>query len=289
MISVIVPVYNEEKSISKVLQAITTELDNFLEYEIIVVNDGSTDKTQDRIREAKGKKISLINHVENLGYGRSLFDGIKAAKYNCIAIVDGDGSYPVDMLKSLYEYYPTYDMIVGARRGKEYRGGLFKKPARAIFNYLVQYAIGRKIPDINSGLRIFKKEIVMNFQDSLCTGFSFTTTLTIIFFLNYYYVKYIPIDYFRREGRSKVDHFRDTLRAAQIIVETISYYNPTKLFLLLATCNVLLGVFLGLLNHVALKLSYISLVSAICVSSFIPIFGLGLISHQIKKLYRNRR
>jgi glycosyltransferase involved in cell wall biosynthesis len=286
MISVIVPVFNEEGSISKVLADIEKDLEGFHEYEIIVVNDGSTDRTKDRIGEVRSKKISVIEHLENRGYGRSLFDGIKAAKYNCIAIIDSDGSYPADMIRKLYEYYPLYDMVVGARQGREYKRGIFKKPARMLFNYLVQYATGRKIPDVNSGLRIFKKDIVMNFQDSLCTGFSFTTTLTLIFFLNHFYIKYIPVDYFKRKGKSKVDHFKDTLRTAQIIVETISYYNPTKLFLLLASVNSGFGIVVGLLNYFFLKAFFLTVLSAFCVASFIPIFCLGFISHQVKKLYR---
>ena len=289
MISVVVPVYNEENAVSKVLTDIEKELEGRIEYEIIAVNDGSADNTLEKIKSAKLKRLSVIGHIENLGYGRSLFDGIKAAKYNCIAIIDSDGSYPAAMIRKLYEYYPRYDMIVGARKGREYKKGIFKKPARTIFNYLVQYATGRNIPDVNSGLRIFKKDIVMNFQDSLCTGFSFTTTLTLIFYLNHFYVKYIPVDYFKREGKSKVNHFKDTLRTAQIIIETISYYNPTKLFLLFAAANAFFGIIVGIANYLLFKTFYLSALSAFCIASFIPIFCLGFISHQIKKLYRTNK
>ena len=288
MISVIIPVYNEEGSVTKVLQDIEKELKGIIEHEIIVVDDGSTDNTPRQIREAGLKNISLISHVENLGYGKSLFDGIKCAKYECILIIDGDGSYPVDMIKKLYEHYPRYDMIVGARTGKEYKKGIFKKPARAFFNYLAEYATGRKIPDVNSGFRIFKKSIIMEFQDSLCTGFSFTTTMTLIFYLNHFYVKYVPIPYFKRDGRSKVNHFKDTLRASQIIIETIAYYNPVKLFLLLAAANSAFGVLLWVLNNTVFHLGVLDLISAICISSFIGIFSLGLIADQLKKIYRVR-
>ena len=284
MISIIVPVYNEQGSVVRTLIELNTALKNFTEYEIIVVDDGSTDSTLDRAIEVKVENMRVINHIENLGYGRSLYDGIVSAKYDCIAIIDGDGSYPAYRIKDLYNYYPQYDMVVGARTGKEYKKGLFKRPARMLFNFLVEYASGRKVPDVNSGFRIFKKDIVMKFQDSLCTGFSFTTTLTLIFFLNHYYVKYVPIEYFKRDGKSKVRHFKDTLRAGQIIVEAILQYNPIKLFLLLGLGNSLFGAVVGVFNFFFLKLDFLSIYAGISVASFIPVFTAGLIAKKLQRI-----
>lgn len=289
MISVIVPVYNEEEAVINTLKDLSQILSTFSQYEIIVVNDGSTDNTLEVIKSVAIRNLKIINHLENLGYGRSLFDGILSAQYDCIAIIDGDDSYPANRIKDLYAYYPEYDMVVGARQGKEYKRGAFKRPARAFFEHLVEYASGGKVPDVNSGLRIFKRNIVMKFQDSLCTGFSFTTTLTLIFLLNHYYIKYLPIEYFKRKGKSKVRHFKDTLRAGQIIVEAILYYSPIKLFLLIAFCNSFFGILLGITNHFFLKINFISIVSAICIASFIPIFIIGLIADQLKKIYNLSR
>ncbi len=286
MISVIVPVYNEEAAVLQTLLDIDKELDGFVEHEIIIVDDGSTDKTLEKVSECGIKNLTVINHPDNLGYGKALLDGIVNSKYDCIAIIDGDGSYAAKDIKRLYEYYPQYDMVVGARRGKEYKKGILIKPARMMFNYLAEYAAGKKIPDVNSGLRVFKKDIFMEFQEALCTGFSFTTTLTLVFSLNHYFVKYVQIDYLEREGKSKVKYFRDTLRAGQIIVETISEYNPTKLFLLFATLNSIFGLTLGFFNHFIFKIEFLSTISAICVSSFIPIFCMGLLLRRIKKIYR---
>ena len=286
MISVIVPVYNEEKAVVDALKEVSRAMEAFAKkYEIIVVNDGSNDRTLEMVNGVKIANLRIIDHPENLGYGKALFDGIIAAQYECIAIIDGDGSYPAEKIKDLYSYYPKYDMIVGARHGKEYKRGLFKRPARMFFEYLAQYATGRKIPDVNSGLRIFKKSIVMKFQDSLCTGFSFTTTITLLFFLDHCYVKYIPVEYMKREGKSKVRHFKDTLRAAQIIVQAILYYNPIKLFLLIASCNAFLGITIGVINYFIFKSSVLAGIAAICAASFVPLFCMGLISDQLKKIY----
>ncbi|MDD5680760.1 MAG: glycosyltransferase family 2 protein [Candidatus Omnitrophica bacterium] len=286
MISVIVPAFNEEGAIESVLRDIDNALGNFADYEIIVVNDGSTDKTAEGVKKAKVKNLSIISHVENLGYGKSLYDGILAAKYSCIAIIDGDGSYPAASILELYKYYPQYHMVIGARKGREYGKGIVKRCARILFTHLVEYASGRKVLDVNSGLRIFNKDIVMKFQDSLCTGFSFTTTLTLIFSLNHYYIKYVPVEYMERKGKSKVRHFKDTLRAGQIIVETILYYNPVKLFLLFATVNAGVGIVLEVLNYVFFKSTFLTIISALCITSFLPIFGMGLIADQLKKIYK---
>lgn len=289
MMSVIVPVHNEQDAIEGVLPSIAKALDGFIEYEIIVVDDGSTDDTLQRVKNVSTKNLTVINHVENLGYGKSLFYGILSAKYPCIAIIDGDGSYVAEDLKDLYSNYPQYHMVIGARKGRSYDRGPIKKCARFLFTHLVEYASGRKVLDVNSGLRIFNKDIVMGFQDSLCTGFSFTTTLTLIFSLNQYYIKYVTVKYNERIGKSKVKHFRDTLRAAQIIIETILYYNPLKLFLLMASVNVVIGLALETLNYYIFKNPFFSILSAICIASFLPIFCLGLIADQLKKIYKQRR
>ena len=285
MISVIVPVYNEDKAIMNVLKDLVRVLAVFPKYEIIVVNDGSTDRTLDVLKGAAIKDFKIIDHAENLGYGKSLFDGMVSAQYDCILIIDGDGTYPADRIADLYKFYPKYDMVVGARQGAEFKHGLFKRPARLFFQHLVQYACGRKVPDVNSGMRIFSKHIVMKYQDSLCTGFSFTTTITLLFFLNHYYVKYVPIEYGKRLGRSKIKNVKDTLRAGQIIVGAFLYYNPIKLFLLIAFCNVLLGLGLAMVNGFFLKLSILTYTSALCIASFAPIFCIGLIADLLRKIF----
>ncbi|MCX5712312.1 MAG: glycosyltransferase family 2 protein, partial [Candidatus Omnitrophica bacterium] len=162
MISIIVPVYNEEKAIIKSLLGLQSELESgFKDYEIIVVDDGSTDQSLALIKGSGIKNLTLISHAENLGYGKSLLDGILAAKHNCIGIIDGDGSYDPKDIKKLYLYFNQYDMVVGARQGEEYRRGIWKRPARLFFKMLAEYAAGRKIMDVNSGLRLFKKDLVL--------------------------------------------------------------------------------------------------------------------------------
>jgi glycosyltransferase involved in cell wall biosynthesis len=284
MISVIVPVYNEEKAIAASLDKLRKALDSFAPgSEMIVVDDGSTDNSLTMVRGLTIPAMSVIEHPENIGYGKSLLDGILSAKNECIAIIDADGSYPAEALKNLFSFYPRFDMIVGARQGFEYRKGFFKRPARLMFKSLAKYATGRNIPDVNSGLRIFKKSLVLENRKMLCTGFSFTTTITLLFMLNNHYVKYVPVEYHKREGKSKVNHFRDTLRAGQIIVQTIANFNAIKLFLLLANISACCGIIAETLNVLFLHSYFVTVFSACMLAAYIPIFALGLTTDAITK------
>lgn len=239
-LSVVIPALNEEQAIRETIQSIRNSLTSRgIEHEIIVVSDGSTDATASRAREAGA---IVIEHPQPGGYGKSLKDGILSARYDLIGITDADGTYPNERLPELLDFVLTngFDMVVGARTGREYRGTFLKMPARRVFLWLSEYATGTKIDDINSGLRVFRRDIPLRFIHTISNGFSFTTTITLAALLNGYYVKYVPIDYHKRVGRSHVRYWRDSLRSFQIIVENILYYNPLKLFLLI--CQFLLGI-----------------------------------------------
>lgn len=233
MLSVIIPAKNEEQAIRSTIQTIREVLSrDGVTHEIIVVNDGSTDRTGEL---ALGCGARVLAHPDSGGYGRSLKDGILAARYDLIAITDADGTYPNHRLPELLRLVTEsgFDMAVGARTGKEYRGSFLKMPARRVFLWLSEYATGRHIDDINSGLRVFRKELPVRYMHTISDGFSFTTTITLAALLNGYFVKYIPIEYYKRVGSSHVRYFKDSLRCLQIIVENILYYNPLKLFLLM--------------------------------------------------------
>ncbi|MDD5421818.1 MAG: glycosyltransferase family 2 protein [Candidatus Omnitrophota bacterium] len=282
-LSVIVPVFNEEGGIKAVLDSLISELGNIkIPYEIIVVDDGSADSTAEILKSYKDR-VGIIRHPENMGYGRSIKDGILKAKYPYIAMLDGDGSYPVGSIGDLFRNMGEYDMVVGARTGDNYKGALLKYPARLVFLWLSEFACGRRIPDVNSGFRIFKKEVVMKYFNTLCLGFSFTTTITLAMSLGGYFIKYMPIEYHKRKGASKVRYFRDTLRSLQIIVETILYYNPIKIFILL--CGFLWAVMV--IAVVACAFLGLDFLTLLAIESFLAsfiVFGLGLIADLMRKI-----
>lgn len=232
MISIVIPALDEEIAIGATIAGVSEVLTaaNLVPFEIVVVDDGSSDQTG---KIAAGAGAKVIRHPHNVGYGRSLKHGIEAAQYDMIAICDADGTYPASAIPELVRLHREgFDMAVGRRQGPHYRQSMLKMPMRALLRFLVEWTAGRRIPDINSGLRVFSRAAVMQYFAHLCDTFSFTTLMTLAYMMTGRFVAYTPIDYFERAGRSKVRLFRDALRTLQYVVEAILYYNPLKLFLL---------------------------------------------------------
>jgi len=241
-ISIVIPAYNEEQRIDVVLNNLLTNtvLQN-MEYEVIVVDDGSKDKTA---KITKRHNVRLIQHEQNKGYGAALKTGIRFAKYNIIAIADADGTYPIDKIPELVNFMHEYDMVVGARKYIELP--LITRPAKWILNKYANYLVKYDIPDLNSGLRVFKKDVYQKFSGLLPNGFSFTTTITLALLSNDYRVKYISIDYFKRAGKSKIKPIRDTINFFSLITRTSLYFNPLRVFMPIALLLLTVGIiFLG--------------------------------------------
>jgi glycosyltransferase involved in cell wall biosynthesis len=230
--TIVVPAYNEADSIRQVVERIRSVMSAAkMDCEVVVVVDGATDQTAEN---ALPVADSVIVHPVNLGYGRSLKTGILAARSEMIAITDADGTYPVERLPEMLRRAERFHMVVGARTGRFYQGSMIKRIGRIVFRQLSEFAAGQSIPDINSGLRVFRRSQIMPFFPIISAGFSFTTTSTLAYLLNDLLIDYLPIEYHRRSGQSKVHHLRDSLRALQIILEAILRCNPIKAFLLLA-------------------------------------------------------
>ena len=271
--SVIIPAFNEEQSIGSVVEAVRA---HDADCEIIVVDDGSTDKTGE-LAAAAG--ATVVRHPANGGYGLSLMSGIRAARNDIVVITDADGSYPVDRISELVQKIEAgFDMAVGARQKAHQYDSIWKIPARLLFKALAEFTTGSRIPDINSGLRSFRKSQALPYFADLCRGFSFTTTLTLIYTLTGKFIAYVPIEYRRRVGHSKVRIIRDSLRTTQYIIEVIATYNPLKLYLLLCLIQgtlALLAFAWWLHDHQAAVL----VMSSIFVGSSFLLFGIGLLAY----------
>jgi glycosyltransferase involved in cell wall biosynthesis len=273
-VSVVIPAYNEEEGIVQVIQRLqhvarATKGD----MEIIVVDDGSLDATAMRAKECG---VAVVRHPRNGGYGMAVKSGIREASYDLIAITDADGTYPVERLPEMIERMKEgFDMVVGARQGKEYRGTFLKMPARFLFKFLVEFSTGQRIPDINSGLRVFRKRDVVPLFPHLCDTFSFTATLTLAYCFLHRFVCYVPISYGKRVGRAKVRMVRDSLRTLQYIVESIATFNPLKLFLLMSSFLMLLAALLGAYAWWE-SVAWVTILVSILFVGSIVLFGMGL-------------
>lgn len=227
-VTVVIPAFNEEGAIAQTIQGAAAALTAAgLKHEVITVDDGSTDGTAAAAEAAGGK---VIRHPVNRGYGRSLLSGIHAASHEWILIIDADGSYPPEEIAKLLPHIPAFDMVVGAREGSLFWGTPVKALMRFIYLNIARFVAGEPIPDANSGLRIFRKEAVINSMPVMCYGYSFTTTMTLSFLNAGRFVRFEPIRFTERVGHSKVKPVRDILRTLQIMTQVIIYYNPLKLF-----------------------------------------------------------
>ncbi|GAB1544948.1 glycosyltransferase family 2 protein [Scytonema sp. NUACC21] len=228
--SLVLPVYNEERGIAATLNNLRRTLDLAnCQYEIIVVNDGSTDSTGDIL--GSYSDIRIIDHIRNRGYGAALKTGIRQAKYPLIVITDADGTYPNERIPELVALSDRADMVVGARIGSNVTYSNLRKIPKWFLVRFAEWVAMRSIPDLNSGLRVFRKSIVEEFLNILPDTFSFTTTITLAMLTNHYIVHYVPIDYHHRVGKSKIKPIQDTLRFVQLILRTGVYFAPLRVFL----------------------------------------------------------
>ncbi|MEM1020500.1 MAG: glycosyltransferase family 2 protein [Pseudomonadota bacterium] len=244
--SIVIPCYNEENAIDQTImqlfdQVDADEGDGSPPYEIVVVDDGSEDKTSEHLARLSKKyeALKVVRHSRNRGYGAALKTGITAAIHDIIVITDADGTYPNDRIPELVGLSKGLDMLVGARVGDDVNYSKIRAIPKVFLKSWVSWIAGRPVPDINSGLRVFKRSAVRPFFPILPDTFSFTTTITLCMLTNYMAVDYIPISYQQRIGSSKIKPVRDTLRFCKLILRTGMYFAPMRL---LTPFIVLLGL-----------------------------------------------
>jgi len=273
-ISVIVPVYNEEEILSSVMRELKEAMSSSsYGYEIIAVDDGSEDGSSKILDNIEG--IRVIHNTANLGYGASLKRGIKEAKGEYILTIDADGTYPAQSIPSLINQMDQYDMVVGARTGKHVKIPFFRMPAKKFLSVLANFLSGRKIPDLNSGLRIFRKNIALEFFHLLPHGFSFTTTITLAALTNDYSVKFITIDYFKRKGKSSIHPIKDTVNFVSLIIRIIVYFRPLRFFIPISMLLFLSSIFVWAYGWFLFHTLFSSTIVILGVASIqIALFGL---------------
>lgn len=280
-LSVVIPAHDEQQVIATTLNELRVVLDNAGNpYEIIVVDDGSTDSTANIVQAQKD--IRLIQHSIRRGYGTALKTGISKASGDLILIIDADGTYQAADIPRLLEHFDGYDMVVGSRNCKSAKIPLSRKPAKWFLAKLANYLVREKIPDLNSGMRVFRKSDIKVFWNILASGFSFTTTSTLAYFCNDMLVKYVPVNYHKRKGKSKIRPIADGLNFILLILRVITYFSPLRVFLPIAFVLLLLAVLALIFSLTMLDRVLDATIVALFVSG-IQVGVLGLLADAISK------
>lgn len=275
-ISVVIPAYNEAKTLLDIVQRLKRIPEVM---EVIVVDDGSSDGTGAIAKEAGAK---VIRHPIRLGNGAAVKAGARAALGEYILFMDGDGQHDPDEVEKLVKKLGEgYVMVVGARLRKG-QAGFFRRAANFGYNKLASYMVGHPIADLTSGMRIVNAKAFRKFLYLLPNGFSYPTTITMAFFRAGLPVAYIPVAVHQRDGKSRLKPLRDGPRFLLIIFRIATLYSPLKVFVPLATGSFLLGV--GYYLYTFLENSRFTNMSALLLSTAMLIFLIGLVSEQITAL-----
>ncbi len=253
-VTIVVPVYNEEKGVGGVLEGLS-KLDLGVPIEVIAVNDGSKDGTAAALEQCAARiaNLRVVTHRVNQGYGAALKTGFTHARTDLVVITDADGTYPEERIRDLIACIDDgAEMAVGSRTGEDVHIPWLRRPPKLFLKKLASFLAGTDIPDLNSGLRAFRRELVMQYRPILPQGFSFTTTITLAALTNDHRVDYVTINYAHRSGSSKIRPIRDTLGFTQLIVRTVLYFNPLKVIYPVAGL-----VFLGLAASIAYDVLFV--------------------------------
>lgn len=280
-VSLVLPAFNEEKAIADSLDRIISFMrDNFEDYEIIVVNDASTDNTAGEV--SKFSEVKLVSHPYNKGNGSAVRTGIRNAQKEFVVMMDADGQHDIADIEKIAELLGMYDCVVGARTESS-EGSFHRNIANIFYNKLASYVTNIRIEDLTSGYRGFKTSVIKKFLYMFPNGFSYPTTSTLAIIKAGYNLKYCPIHTKKRIGKSKIRIFRDGFRFLLIIIKIAMLFSPLKVFLPVSLIFVLGGLAHMFYKIILLGARYTQF-SIFLISVGVIIFLIGLLSEQISTL-----
>jgi len=279
-LSIIIPAFNEEKGLEITLGRLMP-VARERGYEVIVIDDGSTDGT---VGVASRHGAKLVSHPLNKGYGASLKTGIRNATHDLILMMDSDGQHDQSMIDRVLEHAERYDMVVGARTKMV---GI-RAPGKKLLAITANFLSGVKIPDLNSGLRAFRRSAIKSFLHFCPNGFSFTTTITLAYLREGFSVKFVPIEVEKRVGRaSTVAFLKDGYKAFLLIIRVIVLFNPLKVFVPAAAALFILGVAFTIYGIIVF--GKVPNTGVLTILSSIILFFMGILADQISSIRRERR
>jgi glycosyltransferase involved in cell wall biosynthesis len=287
-ISILLPYYNEKATAESCLTEIRQAMAGRNDYEILVIDDGSTEIDIPALERLADR---VVRHPQNRGYGAAIKTGIRNSRGEVLVILDADGTYPPDAIPRLLERLEGgCDMVVGSRQdypaSRRNLGPWHRRLAKRLLVLTANYLAETRIPDLNSGLRAFRRADAARFLSLIPNGFSLTTTLTLAYISEGLMIDYVPIHYRGRAGaeRSKIRPFHDTLSILLTIIRTVTFFRPLKVFLPIALALGAVGLTVliyGVVAHNILD----GTISVLLVSA-VQMFVLGLLADVVARSRR---
>lgn len=281
-LTVVIPAYNEAASIASVIENIRAECADIVD-EIIVVDDGSTDGTGKIAEGAGGARV--IRHPRNRGYGAALKTGIRAARTEFVLTFDADGQYEAPAIRQLMARAGDNDMVSGQRTALMH-SPMWRMPGKWMLKFLANMLVKDKIPDLNSGLRLFRTETIRKYVHVCPNGFSFSTTSLMAMLSRGYDVEFVPVNICERRGKSTVS-LSTGLETIVLVLRIAALFNPLRLFIPSSFFCILAGVLWEVRCYVVNQMG-LSTASLLAIVTGIILFSIGLICDQISQLRLER-
>ena len=255
-VSIILPCYNEQGHVTAEVERICAAMDGSgYEYELLAFDDASTDETLARLYEAAPRfpQMQVVPFHRNSGSGTIRRIGTQRARGEIVVWTDADMTYPNERIPELIQMLekdPSIDQVVGARTSEQGSHKLLRVPAKWLIRKLAERLTNAQIPDLNSGLRAFRRQVAQPYLRLLPSGFSCVTTITVAFLANQHEVRYVPIAYAKRAGTSKFRFVKDAYRYILQVLRMVMYFNPLKVLMPVALFLLLLGIGKGIFDMV---------------------------------------
>ena len=282
-LAVIIPAYNEQDGIGPTLRSLREACP---EAQIIVIDDGSTDRTGEVARGVPG--VHVIRHARNRGYGASLKTGLRATRRRYVAWYDADGQHrPQDLIRVASPVIEgRYDVVIGVR-GKDSAVQRDRAAGKWLLGFVARLVSGERIPDLNSGLRCFRRDVILRYLHLLPDGFSASTTSTLMMMKRGYRIGYVPIVARPRVGKSTVKIFADGMRTLQLIVRIIVLFEAFKIFTLFGAALLVPGLIYGVAVALIKGQGFPTLAGTAVIAGLLTFF-MGIIADQVVELRKER-
>lgn len=280
-LAVIVPALNEEAGIENVVRGLRQALPGA---EILVIDDGSSDRTGQLASQAGA---TVLRHRQNRGYGASLKTGIRHTRREYLLLCDADGQHRIEDILKVLAAAPGYDMVVGAR-SRESHAPWVRRPGKWLLRLFADFLAGERLPDLNSGLRLMRRDVILRYLHLMPTGFSFSTTSTFAFLKTQRDILWIPIVVDKRVGQSSVRQWKHGPQTLLLILRITVLFEPLKIFLSAAAVLALLAC--GMLVA-DLRFSHgtsIGNTTILLSVSALMVFLFGLVCDQVSSLRREK-